>query len=199
VGAVVLAAGSSNRMGQPKLLLPWGRSSTIIRTVSESILRVEGLTDIVLVTGALTPEIRAEVGDLPLRLARNPDPDRGDMLASLQIGLRALWNTVDAALIVLGDQPLIRPETVQGVIQAYSEGKGGIVAPSYQNRRGHPILIDRDFWPAIMELPPGSAPRDVIRANESSIYHLVVDKDSVLRDIDTPEDYQQAHNDRGNY
>ena len=73
---------------------------------------------------------------------------------------------------------------------AYAEGKGEIVAPSYQMRRGHPILIDRRYWAEILALPDGGAPRDVINRYPDRAAFVNVDSDSVLRDVDTPEDYR---------
>jgi len=77
---------------------------------------------------------------------------------------------------------------------AYAEGKGEIVAPSFQMRRGHPILIDRRFWKEILDLPQDGAPRDVINRYPERIAHVTVESDSILRDVDTPEDYR---NERG--
>jgi molybdenum cofactor cytidylyltransferase len=72
---------------------------------------------------------------------------------------------------------------------AYAEGKGDIVAPSYEMQRGHPILIDRRYWNDILNLPRGGAPRDVINAHSDHIHYVNVDTDSVLHDVDTPQDY----------
>jgi molybdenum cofactor cytidylyltransferase len=74
---------------------------------------------------------------------------------------------------------------------AYAEGKGEIVAPSYQMRRGHPILIARRYWPELLALPDGGAPRDVINAHQDRINYVEVETDSVLGDVDTPQDYNQ--------
>jgi molybdenum cofactor cytidylyltransferase len=94
-------------------------------------------------------------------------------------------------MIVLGDQPRIQPRIVNQVMMAYAEGQGKIVAPSYQMRRGHPILIDRRFWAEILSLPDDGAPRDVINKYSDQIAYINVDTDSVLRDVDTLEDYNQ--------
>jgi molybdenum cofactor cytidylyltransferase len=122
----------------------------------------------------------------------NPTYADGEMRSSLQIGLQALWNSSDACMIVLGDQPEIQQDVMRSVLTIYHEGKGRIIAPSYDRQRGHPVLIDHAFWSEIMELEPGQAPRDFIRAHEDEIYHLVVDTETVLSDIDTPDDYRRA-------
>jgi molybdenum cofactor cytidylyltransferase len=98
---------------------------------------------------------------------------------------------ISATLVVLGDQPRIQPKVVAQVMMAYSEGTGDIITPSYQMRRGHPILIDRRYWPEILDLPEDGSLRDVIDRHKERIAYVNVDTDSVLRDVDTPEDYRQ--------
>ena len=96
---------------------------------------------------------------------------------------------------MLGDQPRIQPKIVGQVTMAYAEGKGDLIAPSYQMRRGHPILIDRRYWGELLALPDDGAPRDVI--NQHPVTHINVDNDSVLRDVDTPDDYEQERSKAG--
>jgi molybdenum cofactor cytidylyltransferase len=149
------------------------------------------LDDIVVVTGHLSPKVEAALAQEPIRFAHNTKYREGEMLSSLQAGLRTLGPEIGACLVVLGDQPQIDNRVVIDVMSAYAEGRGAIVAPSYQRRRGHPILIDRAYWPELLNAPPGSAPRDVINAHPDDACFVEVDTDSVLRDMDTPEEYQQ--------
>lgn len=190
VGVVILAAGESRRMGEPKLLLPWGES-TIIRQVCELAINSQPY-EVVVVAGQWLGEIMEQVSDLPVRVIYNPDYADGEILSSLKVGLEAIWYTSDALLILLGDLPAIPPQIIGDVMAAFYQGRGRIVAPSFQNRRGHPVLIDRAFWQQLLDLPPGAAPRDLIQANTEEIYHLPVNTDAVLRDIDTPEDYRRS-------
>jgi len=90
----------------------------------------------------------------------------------------------------LGDQPSLQARTIHQVLTAYAEGQGEIVAPSYQMRRGHPILIDRRYWSEILALPAEGAPRDVIERHKDRIAYVNVHSDSILRDVDTPEAYR---------
>ena len=91
----------------------------------------------------------------------------------------------------------MQTRTVLGILNAYAEGQGSIVAPSYQMRRGHPVLFDRCHWPALLELPPGSSPREVINARPGDIAYVNVNNDSILADIDTPEQYEAARRQAG--
>ena len=187
IGAVVLAGGMSSRMGQLKVLMPWdGRP--VISAILER-LRNARLDDVVVVTGHAASQVRIAAGREGVRCVHNPDYREGEMLSSLQVGLRALGPEIAACLVVLGDQPQIEPRVISDLLAAYAEGKGDIVAPSYRRRRGHPYIVDRAFWPELLELPPETAPRDVINAHSDATAYIDAPTDSILRDIDTPEDY----------
>lgn len=187
IAAIVLAAGQSRRMGQNKLLLPYG-AATVIETIVDEIAACPQVRDLVVVTGHERERIEAQLSPRRVRCVFNPDYARADMLVSIQTGLRALTSSVDAALIVLGDQPRLRRDIVQRVIEAAEPDR--LIIPSFKMKRGHPILIPRAMWPAILALPPQAMLRDLIHAHAEHIRYVIVDDDSVLRDIDTPDDYQ---------
>jgi molybdenum cofactor cytidylyltransferase len=136
---------------------------------------------------AQTDRITALLKDYPARCVLNPAYARAEMLVSLQVGLRAVSADVQAALIVPGDHPRLRRDIIQRVIEAYEPG--ALVIPSYQMKRGHPILIDRGWWAELLALPETASLREFIRAHEDHIRYVVVDTDSVLQDMDTPEEY----------
>ncbi len=190
VGAVVLAAGMSRRMGQPKVLLPWADGRTIIDHILEQLVLAR-VDHIVVVTGHRHADVAARAAALDVPVAFNPHYTDGEMLSSLKAGLNALPPHTAAALVVLGDQPRIQPRVVSQVLMAYAEGRGGIIAPSYQMKRGHPILIDRRFWPELLALPPDGSLRALLNTHADEIGYVTVDTDSVLRDVDTPDDYAQ--------
>lgn len=190
VGAVVLAAGMSRRMGQPKVLLPWSTGKTIIEHILDQLVLAR-VPHIRVVTGHRAGEVRNRVIGAGAETTHNEHYADGEMLSSVKAGLRAMPAHMSAALIVLGDQPRIQPKIVAQILTAYAEGAGDIVAPSYQMRRGHPILIDRRYWGEILALPEGGAPRDVIDRYQDRIAYVTVDTDSVLQDMDTPEAYRQ--------
>lgn len=188
---IVLAAGLSSRMGTMKVLLPWREGETILDSVLKEVRRVEH-SEVLVITGHEADAVDAIAKQHHVRTIHNPDYAVGDMLSSLKVGLYAMPAGVRAALIVLGDQPLLKWQTVHAVIAAYQEGKGRIIAPSYRMRRGHPILIDRIYWDEILALPPHGAPRDVINRHADAIHYVVVEDDSILIDVDTPEQYRAA-------
>lgn len=184
--ALVLAAGQSRRMGRNKLLLPYG-ASTVIETIVSTVAAVERVRDVIVITGHQQETVAAALAPYRARCVFNPHYAQADMLASIQTGLRAAPDEVAAALIVLGDQPRLRRAVIEDVLDAYTPD--ALIIPSYQMQRGHPILLPRSVWPAILALPLDASLRHVIRANESRIRYVLAQDDSVLRDVDTPEDY----------
>jgi molybdenum cofactor cytidylyltransferase len=186
IGAIVLAAGQSRRMGRNKMLLPYS-TSTVIETVVTEVTACSALSDAVVVTGHEPDRITALLDPYPVRCVFNPAYARAEMLVSLQIGLHALSAEVQAALIVPGDHPRLRRDIIQRVIDAYQPEM--LVIPSYQMKRGHPILIDRVWWDELLALPETATLRAFIRAHEDHIRYVVVETDSVLKDVDTPEEY----------
>lgn len=189
IAAIVLAAGASRRMGRPKLTLPWGGTSVIGQVVS--VLQNAGLEHITVVTGAGREQVEQALAGYPVRFAYNSGYAQSEMLGSIQAGLRAMPPEAQAALITLGDQPQIRPATVAALLDAFASHPAPLILPSHHGRRGHPWLIRRDLWPDLLALRPPATPRDFLRAHADSILHLEWAEDSILRDLDTPEDYER--------
>jgi molybdenum cofactor cytidylyltransferase len=190
VGAIVLAAGLSRRMGQPKVLLPWTRGSSILEQILEQ-LALARVPNVVVVTGHRAGEVTELATHNGVNAVFNEQYATGEMLSSVKAGLRAMPEHVSAALIVLGDQPRIQARVLNQLLVAYSEGASDLIAPSFKMRRGHPILVGRRYWPEILALPDGGAPRDVIDRHQDKLAYITVDNDSILGDVDTPEEYRQ--------
>ena len=190
ISAIVLAAGESRRMGQPKLVLPWGKT-TILGQVVET-FTLAGMEDILVVTGGARQLVEAEVTNLaeqyPIRAVYNPEYAQGGMLSSIQAGLAALGPQVRAALIGLGDQPQVRQETVRCIVDAFIHTESPLVIPSFQGKRGHPWLAARTVWTEILALPTSATPRQFLNAHTSQIRYIMADE-STLKDLDTQDEY----------
>ena len=189
VRAVILAAGESSRMGRPKLLLPWGDSTVLDQTIRH--VQESAVFDSLVVTGAGAERIAQIAGQWGVPTLFNEHYAAGEMLSSLQTAVSRLPENIAAILVMLGDQPLVEPETIDQILAAYWQGKGEIIAPQYGRRRGNPVLIGRPYFQDLLSLPPHAAPRDLLKKNP---VHLVnVDSQSVLLDIDEPRDYDRLH------
>jgi molybdenum cofactor cytidylyltransferase len=194
IAAIVLAAGQSRRMGQPKMLLPWGGTTVLGKVVAT--LASAGVDDIVVVTGASRELIEGEVARLAesglgVRSAFNADFENGEMLSSLKAGLRAMNDSAQAALIALGDQPQAEARVARDVLTAWETRRALLVVPSFGKRRGHPWLITKDLWKNLLALEAPYTARDFLSAREKDIFYVDVNTPSILQDVDTPEDYQR--------
>lgn len=190
VSAVVLAAGLSTRMGgQPKPLLPFGDGTVVEHILT--VLSACSLHELVLVTGHGHEAFERLLAHWNVCTVFNPQYASGEMLSSIQVGLGSLSTDSDATLIVLGDQPALSAPVVERVIAAYRQGRGSIIIPSFQMRRGHPILIGRNHWQNILRLEQGQTLRDYMRIVGSEICHVEANTPTILRDMDTPEDYRR--------
>lgn len=190
IGAVVLAAGMSRRMGQPKQLLPWGKTTVIGQVVN--VLQAAQVAQIVVVTGKSREQVEQTLKNTSAQCVFNPRYETSEMLTSLKVGISRLHDEVQAVLVVLGDQPQIQVSVVQGLIEQYRLGKGVLIVPSYQMRRGHPWLVDRSLWQEILQMDDErESMRDFLNHHAQDIVYYLVDTPSILTDMDTPEDYQQ--------
>jgi molybdenum cofactor cytidylyltransferase len=153
-------------------------------------LQTSGVHEIVVVTGAAREEVEAAVAStgVRVRFAFNPEFESSEMARSLQVGLDALPGNISAVLVALADQPQTEPWVVRAVIERWRQTLAPVVAPFFQDRRGHPLLFDCAMWPDLLKLPGSANPREFVRT-APRIERVEVETDSVLRDIDTPEDY----------
>ena len=188
ISAIVLAAGLSTRMGQFKPLLPYGKCTVIEQIVT--VLLKSPVEEVIVVTGFKGQEIETQLKSWPVTLVYNPDYATGEMLTSLHVGLNAVSTESTAILLTLGDQPAIQREVIEKVIAASHDNHESIIIPSYQRRRGHPLLIPRNFWKEIYSLSQGDTLRDFLRII-NDIFHVEVYTSTVLRDMDTINDYHR--------
>jgi molybdenum cofactor cytidylyltransferase len=190
IAAVILAAGQSKRMGQPKMMLPWHGTTVLGRVID--VFKAAEIEEVVVVTGgnrAGSEQIARSAG---ARTVFNEDYTNQEMLSSLQVGLRAMKSSTEAALIALGDQPQIREDTIRVIVERYEHTRAPLVVPSYQMRRGHPWLVSTAMWESIFGMRSPATPRDFLRQNAQAIDYVELDTSSILEDLDTPEDYLKS-------
>ena len=189
VSAILLAAGASRRMGRPKQLLKFGRG-TMLEEAIEPLLRSR-VREVLVVLGHRADEIRRSIAMLPVRVAINSDPDRG-MLSSVQCGVMAASADADAFLVALGDQPFLCAHVIDALIRAFKDSHRGIVVPVWMGRRGHPIILDARYASCILGMGQAGTLRDVVRAHADDVLEVSVGTEDILRDMDTPEEYEEA-------
>jgi molybdenum cofactor cytidylyltransferase len=188
IGAVVLAAGASTRFGSPKALAELdGRP--ILEHVLDAV-REAGIEEIVVVLGHAADEIEDGIEWLDERIVRNPDPR--EMSSSLQIGVDAIADAdppVQAALLVLGDQPRTRPAVIRALIAAARTSPLSVMSPSYADGGGaNPILLRRDAFDLVDETSGDRGLGPVLEARPELVLEVLVPGGNP--DIDTPGDLE---------
>ena len=174
-------------MGRPKMALPWG-DSTVLGAVLRAVASA-GIEDIRVVTGAASDVVEPLCVGVAVTTVLNADYDRADMLSSIQAGLRSVPEAVEAALIVLGDQPQIEVDTIRRVVEAYRHSTPLLVVPSHRMRRGHPWLVDRGLWQELLELGRNDTARRFLSQHDGEIKYVEIDSETIHKDLDTPDDY----------
>ena len=187
VAGIILAAGMSSRMGPLKQLLPLGGRAAL-EWVAEAV--GPRLDEVVVVLGYRAAEIAPVLAAYPVRCVVNADYHTG-MLSSVQCGLRAVHAAADY-LICLGDQPRLRGAVVEQVLQARSQTDAGIIIPTANGKRGHPVLIRNAYRAEILALPLDVGLNAVTRGHPADTCEWPVAEAAILTDMDTPADYQRA-------
>jgi CTP:molybdopterin cytidylyltransferase MocA len=185
VSAILLAAGSSRRMGQLKQLLPLG-DKPIIRYCLDSLIAA-GIEDLVVVLGPRGNEILDTVKDIPVKIVFNKNP-KSEMAESVRIGFRTIAESSSGVLVSLSDHPLVKADTLKKLVHCHLETPDRIVIPLYKGQRGHPSLFPKII---IEEVFAGFNLRDIIHKDPNRIRFLDVEDEGVILDMDTREDYKK--------
>lgn len=191
IAGILLAGGSSTRMGHPKATLPWGDGETFV-SVEVRVMHAAGLSPLLVVCGEHARETRAALpADIPLRVLDNPAPERGQ-LSSLKIALRALQDApgLCGALVALVDHPSVTVRTLDALTAEAAPPR--IVVPRHDGRRGHPVLFGRDLFEELLDADDAQGARPVVRKAPDRVLEVEVDDPGVLLDIDTPDDLRAA-------
>jgi len=183
-----LAAGSSRRMGKPKLLLPW-KQATIIEDVVDGYLK-STLSELIVVVGESKESIREVLQSKPVRVVENPLYHQG-MSTSIRAGVLAASLETEGYCIGLGDQPLITAKIIDLLITSFLKDQTGIAVLSHQGKRGHPVIFSAAFRDALCSLNGDLGGRTIIEKHSSEVRYVEAESKAVLVDIDTAEDYDK--------
>jgi len=186
VAAVVLAAGGSTRMGRTKQLLPI-EGQPMVRRVVQAVCAA-GLAQVVVVLGAQAQAIAETLTDLPVEIVVN-DAWAAGLSTSVRAGLAALRDEVQAALMVLADQPALSPDLLHKLVERYRASGAPIVAPVFAGRRGNPVLFDRSLFAELAAVEGDRGGRVLLQTHAAQVDWVTVTDEAILLDIDTPADY----------
>ena len=189
VGAVILAAGSSSRMGRPKQTLQFQGESLIRRAVLAAL--GAGCSPVVVVTGANAELMRSELEGLDVREVLNSLWETG-MASSIRVGVERLVGVAadtDAAVVMLCDQPHVTAQVISDIIAAYRATGKTIVASTYGRSFGVPALFSRKFFAELEQLEGAAGAKQVIHRHASLAHFLAFPCGEV--DVDTPDDFSR--------
>lgn len=189
LSAIILAAGQSQRtFPKNKLLLPY-RGKTIIQTVLDKITPLN-FAEILVVVGFEQNKMKKALQNFPLRFVHNPNYESG-MATSIGVGISQSQPYVDGYMILLGDMPWIDQTVLKNLIRSfYTNPASAIVAPSFQKRRGNPVIFSKKYRDDLLSLSGDSGARPVMQKFQDQVIEVQVENERLLMDIDTLEDYE---------
>jgi molybdenum cofactor cytidylyltransferase len=182
IAGILLAAGQSTRFGRQKLLEPW-HGEPLVRKTARCFLEA-GLRPLVVVVSKDARLVDALAG-LPLTTVENAHPEKG-ISSSIAIGVRALPETTEGALIGVGDQPYLTAQAIKELLNAFAPGR--IVVPLWGDHRGNPPVFDRRFFPELLALDGDRGGQRVIAANPDAVTEVPLPA-RLGDDIDRPEEW----------
>jgi molybdenum cofactor cytidylyltransferase len=191
IAGVVLAAGRSERMGNPKALLDF-RGRSFIVAVLEALEALD-LKHRVVVLGPDNGRIREQIASHPSIVVENATPEQGQ-ISSLRHALTALEPVRPTAMLVWPvDVPHVRIATVERLIETFDRSGAAIALPTFGDRRGHPVIWSARLFSELATSPAATrdGARSVVHAHEGEVVAVPVDDPAVIEDIDTPEDYER--------
>ena len=187
VAGIILAAGSSRRMGRPKQVLIWD-GEALVRRAARTALEA-GLDPVIVVVGAYQGEVIQALDGLDLRVVNNMEWENGQS-TTVRAGVAALPPRVGAAVFLLADQPFVGSQLLQELTHHHANSLAPVVAPSVEGERANPVLFDRRTFADLMALSGDSGGRQVI--GKWGVELLAWQDKRILLDIDDDEDYQKA-------
>ena len=188
IAAVVLAAGRSTRMGAINKLIAEIGGKPLVRIAAEQALASRA-SPVIVVTGHERERVEAALNGLPVRVVHNPDYAEG-LGTSLKVGIAAVPENADGAIICLGDMPQVNAALIDKLITALNPEKGAlVVVPSIAGRRGNPVVWSRRFFNDLMAINGDIGARHLIGSNAEAVVEVPVEGDAAFIDVDTPESF----------
>ncbi|HKA81024.1 MAG TPA: molybdopterin-binding/glycosyltransferase family 2 protein [Xanthobacteraceae bacterium] len=186
IAAVVLAAGRSTRMGGPNKLLAEIAQRPLVRIAVEEALASRA-KPVIVVTGHQREHVEKVLAGLPVRLVHNPDFAQG-LGTSLKAGIAAVPADADGAIVCLGDMPQVDAVLIDRLVGAFDPDRGAlVVVPTFEGKRGNPVLWSRRFFPDLTAIEGDVGARHLIGRYGEAVVEVPVEGKAALTDIDTPE------------
>jgi len=188
IAGIILAAGASSRMGKIKQLLPFGKTTLLGQVIQTA--RESALHELIVVLGHCADEIEQAIDLSGTKVVRNIAYSKGQS-TSLIKGLETVSPVCDAALFLLGDQPLVTAAIINRLIDAFETSDAPIVIPYCNGKRGNPVIIARPLFHRLTSLSADTGARALFDEFKESILNVSIPNDAILIDVDTIDDYEK--------
>lgn len=186
-GIIILAAGASSRLGEPKQLLKYQHNNFITHAINTALQLLAG--SVVVVLGSRAAAIEATIAAAPVSIVVNKDWEEG-MASSIRLGLTYLLqtdNAINKVILMVCDQPFVTTGLLQQLITTAEESSKAIVASSYSNTYGTPVLFKASFFPQLLLLQGPEGAKKIVMQHLTNVATVAFEKGNI--DIDTPQDY----------
>ena len=187
---IILAAGASTRLGQPKQLLRL-KNKYLLEWVLDAAL-TSMLSRIILVLGYAHQKIMKALEEKlqhpKLQVEINPDYQKGQS-QSLRVGLAKVSDTFPAVMFLLADQPLVDAATINYLLKKFWSAKKGICVPTFHGNRGNPTIFSQKFYKQIIEIKGDIGARQIINSHPEQVLEIEIKNPLLFADVDTPEDF----------
>lgn len=196
-GLILLAAGASKRMGQPKQLLQVGNKSLLQHSIATALQA--DVEPIILVTGADAGLVEKEVHDAAINVVENVDWEEG-IASSIRCGINALLEImpdIEQAICMVCDQPFVSSSLLNELISASAETGDDIVACAYGNTVGTPVLFGKNYFAELLQLQGDEGAKKLLKKYSDTVGTVSFPKGDI--DIDTMQDYEAWKDNAGNY
>jgi molybdenum cofactor cytidylyltransferase len=186
VAGIVLAAGTSSRLGQPKQLLAYGGRSLVQRVAAVGL--AAELVPLIVVTGAHAAAVERELEGLPVQIVRNPDYRAGQS-TSVRAGVGALPPTTGAVVMLLVDMPGVDEAVVRALVAAWRATRAPLVRPTFEGKPGNPVLFAASLFPEMLALAGDEGGRPILQRHAARVRLVPTTQPGVLLDVDTWDAY----------
>ncbi len=185
---IILAAGASSRMGKPKQLLPFGKTTLLGQVIHNA--RQSDLHEIIVVLGHGADKIQQSLDLSGTRTILNPAYQSGQS-TSLKAGLDAVSDPCQGIMFLLGDQPLVTADIINHLTSLFADSPDKIIIPCLDGQRGNPVILPLSLFPHIPSLSGDRGARALFDRFKHLILRVPVLDPAILTDVDTPADYQR--------
>ena len=187
--AIILAAGESRRMGKLKQLMPLAKVTILERTIDNFLN--SNVHKVIVVVGNEAARVTDVIASRPVIVTLNPYYRQG-MSTSIAVGLNSVSDEIQGIMLALADQPFVDSQTINYLLESFSTNEKGIVIPTYQGQRGHPVIFAIKYKEKLLELKGDVGGRNIVKDHPEDIIEVAVKCRGICIDIDTMGNYTRS-------